>query len=134
MYRPIESDLNISSPDPGSKPWLVAQALASDEVGESKAETDAKKQTEEANNSSNYDDTRLPEDAFLEADALSTHFLRQREEDRKRQAEKEALKEKERLESGLPESTLLDLVQKVDQPKVSEVTPIVDSSLLTDLL
>ena len=134
LERYVEADINISSPDPGSKPWLVAQALASDEVGESKAETDAKKQTEEANNSSNSDDTRLPEDAFLEADALSTHFLRQREEDRKRQAEKEALKEKERLESGLPESTLLDLVQKVDRPKVSEVTPIVDSSLLTDLL
>jgi hypothetical protein len=134
LERYVEADLAISSPDPGSKPWLVAQALASDEVGESKAEIDAKKQVLETQNSENNDDSRLPEDAFLEADALSTHYLRQREEDKKRQIEKEMLKEKERKESGLPESTLQDLVQKVE-PKVAEAIPKVDDvALLTDLL
>jgi hypothetical protein len=134
LERYVEADLAISSPDPGSKPWLVAQALASDEVGESKAEIDAKKQVLETQNSENNDDSRLPEDAFLEADALSTHYLRQRDEDKKRQIEKEMLKEKERKESGLPESTLQDLVQKVD-PKVAEAVPKVDDvALLTDLL
>jgi hypothetical protein len=134
LKRYVEADLTISSPDPGSKPWLVAQALASDEVGESKAEIDAKKQFHESQNLGNSDDSRLPEDAFLEADALSTHYLRQREEDRKRQIEKEALKEKERRESGIPETSLQDLVQKVE-PKAADIIPIVvDEALLTDLL
>ena len=134
LKRYVEADLTMSSPDPGSKPWLVAQALASDEVGESKAEIDAKKQVQESQNLGNTDDSRLPEDAFLEADALSTHFLRQREEDRKRQIEKEALKEKERRESGLPETSLQDLVQKVEPKAADNIPKIVDEALLTDLL
>lgn len=71
-------------PDPGSRPWLLAQALAADTAAEpEKRQPEGPKEIDKAPKD---DDDTLPEDAFHAIDALSLHYLSLRkkaEEERK---------------------------------------------------
>ena len=62
----------------------------------------------------------LPEDRFHAQDALSMHFVRQREEELVKKRQKEAARERERAEEAAKEE--------------SKPAPAIDSALLTDLL
>ena len=85
-------------PDPGSKPWMLAHAIASDDSIEAGPSPATKTKPEEDNDNGD-DDGVLPEDRFHRRDMVSQHIKDEREQQRedklKRHNEK---KEKERLE------------------------------------
>lgn len=101
----VEADATQFDPDPGSRPWLLAQALA-DEAGNSPARTDRRSAAvQQGNVSASVPSSgeregggeELPEDSFLRQDALSLHFLQQREAEKAARAAKDAARADEPL-------------------------------------
>jgi hypothetical protein len=83
----VEADVTLNTPDPGSKPWLLAEA-ASSKPPETEVPANGTGKIGQQQAVLSPTNT-LPEDRFLEADALSSHFLRLREEEKAaREAEK----------------------------------------------
>jgi hypothetical protein len=92
LRRYAEAEADSTAPEPGSRQWLLAHALGEGEGEGGKAADSAKLPAPAAAAPATAAGARpsagaggageLPEDRFLRADALSLHYLRQREEDR----------------------------------------------------
>ena len=98
------SDVVRMGPDPGSRPWLLSQAITDASrperervLGEKELEQLEKEKAEE-------DDDVFPEDRFHNMDAMSQHYNMQKEQGRrereKKQREKEAAQAKEEAEAA----------------------------------
>lgn len=111
------------APDPGSKPWLLAQALATDDAHTSAEEGPAtqpqqQRQTSSSSSSSlsasadqeDQQQSYYAEDAFLASDALSQHYLRMREEDKKKAAAKEEERQRQRVAEGTADKAIVEEV------------------------
>ena len=111
-------------PDVGSRQWLVAQAWASDAAegaGAGGAGAGGGAEAGGSGGGGGGAEDALPEDHFHAQDALSMHYVRQREEEQAKKLAKEAEKGRERAAEAAAEA----------QGKVS---PAFDAALYTDLL
>lgn len=100
----IVAEVVRMGPDPGSRPWLLSQAITDASrpvkervLGEKELEQLEKEQAEE-------DDDVFPEDRFHNMDAMSQHYNMQKEQGRRereqKQKEKEAAQAKEEAEAA----------------------------------
>ena len=89
-------------PDPGSRPWLLSQAIT-DASRPEKERVLGDKELEELEKEAEEDDDVFPEDKFHSMDAMSQHYNMQKEQGRrereKKQREKEAQQAKEKEEA-----------------------------------
>jgi hypothetical protein len=85
------SSLNDTTPDAGSRPWLLARALR--EGAPKEDESSVKKVKDIKSNNNNFE---FPEDRFLKQDALSQHYIQQKEEARRTKAKRAAEERKKR--------------------------------------
>ena len=82
----IDLDTIDSKPDPGSKQWLITQALSGDEEKETTNELVTEQSPSLVTSATmkqmtpGEDDDELPEDRFHRADASSTFMINQREQ------------------------------------------------------
>lgn len=107
LHAYVDAEADRFDPDPGSRPWLLAQALAEDEGGSaapSRARQAGTGAVQQGNTSASAPRTEgeggkeeLPEDRFLRQDALSLHFLQQREAEKAARVAKDAARAKEPL-------------------------------------
>lgn len=81
---------NVTTPDPGTKQWMVLHALHDPRSRDEDRQVEAAAPAEEPADTPYREGEALPEDAFHASDALSQHFIRQREEERAKRAEERA--------------------------------------------
>ena len=108
------SSLNDTSPDAGSRPWLLARALregAPDEEEDSNTQRSSTKVV--------TDSEEFPEDRFLRQDALSQHYIQQKEEARKNKMKRAAEERKKREKNPNVEyiDDLTEWAKKQDEKK-----------------
>ena len=110
-------------PDVGSRQWLVAQAWAVEGAGAGAAAPGGAAPPPPAGGSGAAEqEDALPEDRFHAQDALSMHYVRQREEEGAKKLQKEAEKERERL------------AEERQAQAAGRPAPALDPKLYTDLL
>jgi hypothetical protein len=137
----IVADADRFDPDPGSRPWLLAQALAGDEGGKGRGTQATVKQgnvsASATTSSTQAVEEELPEDRFLRQDALSLHFMQQREADKAARVEKDKARSEEPMVKEITYEpgkghveTVVDM-QPTGRAQAAAVDP---SSLLEDLL
>jgi PIH1 N-terminal domain len=142
LRKYAEADSLSTAPEPGSRQWLLAHALSDggldDDVGAAKTAATAAKPAgtgtaattatkvgvpggpARTREEQGGDDEELPEDKFHRADALSLHFLKQKEDDKaaRRQKDAEALAEKaKKQEEELLERARREVAEEKEKEK-----------------
>lgn len=136
----VEADADNAAPEPGSRQWLLAHALADGESDATAGASAARKtgqpvqpSTSAASSASSAatagaatagggEDGELPEDKFLRQDALSMHFLRQKEEDKAARAKKEeeaAAERKRKAEADALEAARKEIAEEREREKAA---------------
>lgn len=87
LQQYVEADSARFTPDTGSRQWMLAHALASED--EELASASAGPAARGAAAAVADEEEELPEDRFLRSDALSMHYIKQREQDAQKKKEKE---------------------------------------------
>lgn len=97
------ADTVHNRPDPGSRPWLLAEALRDEDGGRGEGRAGAERAEEKPERAApmlgtmaEQGEDEFPEDKFHRMDALSMHFLAEREKTRESALKKEAEREEER--------------------------------------
>ena len=108
------SSLNDTSPDAGSRPWLLARALR-----EGAPEEEEDSNTQRSTKVVEKDSEEFPEDRFLKQDALSQHYIQQKEEARKNKMKRAAEERKKREKNPNVEyiDDLTEWAKKQDEKK-----------------
>jgi len=111
------------APDVGSRLWLLAQALSSeDRIGGKAGGREGGEASAQQQGPEDQQDI-LPEDRYIAADALSMHYVRMKEEEREKARQKEEERNRER-----------EAEEQASKAK-KEASAILDASnLFTDLL
>ena len=123
------SSLNDTSPDAGSRPWLLARALRE---GAPEEQNDNARSSIKVTNQNNSEE--FPEDRFLKQDALSQHYIQQKEEARKNKLKRAAEERKKREKNPNVEyiDDLTEWAKKRDEKKNEKSTIRVEEKKKTE--